>query len=227
MYFTRFHRTVYGKSMSALIDASAPRRARHLSVAAIVTAGSLLLAACGTESDTSTTPSQAATQRSSDGESTGAQATTGAGLTPLGDADISMKTMRPSEPSELVVTTMRTGAHEGFDRVVFEMRGEGKPGWYVDYTDHPTQQGSGNPIEYHGATALTVSIDGTVYPFDLGIEEPHLDRITPTDGGNITDVISAGTFEGRSQFIVGMSKKVPYSVQVLDGPTRLVIDLVP
>lgn len=215
--------------MSALIDAPSPHRPGRRAVAAVLTSGTLLLASCSAGNDTTPpTPSQGTLPAAHSGT---ADATTsvksGAGLTPLGSADITMKTMRPSEPSELVVTEMRTGSHEGFDRVVFEMKGEGKPGWYVDYTDQPSQQASGNPIEYHGATALTVNIDGTVYPFDLGIEDPSLNRLTPTDGGNITDVISVGTFEGRSQFIIGLNKKVPYSVQVLDNPTRLVIDLVP
>lgn len=216
--------------MSALIDAPL-RRGRAL--AAVLTAGSLLLASCGTQHDTTQpAPSQGSVPASRDGNvgaaaTTGEKGATGAGLTPLGDADMAKKTMRPSEPSELVVTTMRTGSHEGFDRVVFEMQGEGKPGWYVDYSDHPTQQGSGNPIEYHGTTALTVNIDGTVYPFDLGLDTPSLNRITPTDGGTVADVISAGTFEGRSQFIVGLNKRVPYSVEVLEEPTRLVINFVP
>ncbi|WPF66566.1 MULTISPECIES: hypothetical protein [unclassified Corynebacterium] len=213
--------------MSALIDA--PRSPRHRTVAAVLTAGTLLLASCSTGDDTTQpAPSQGSVPAShSASDSAATSAKNGAGLTPLGSADITMKTMRPSEPSELVVTEMRTGSHEGFDRVVFEMKGQGDPGWYADYTDHPSQQGSGNPIEYHGATALTMNIDGTVYPFELGLEEPHLNRLTPSDGGNITDVISVGTFEGRSQFIIGLNKKVPYSVQVLHDPTRLVIDLVP
>ncbi|WP_055122188.1 AMIN-like domain-containing (lipo)protein [Corynebacterium oculi] len=214
--------------MSALIDA--PRSPRRRAVAAALTASTLLLASCGTGNDTTQpSPSQGSLSASEGtaADTTDASAKNGAGLTPLGNADIAMKTMRPREPSELVVTEMRTGSHEGFDRVVFEMKGEGDPGWYADYTDHPSQQASGNPIEYHGATALTVNIDGTVYPFDLGIEDPVLNRLTPTDGGNITDVISVGTFEGRSQFIIGLNKKVPYSVQVLHEPTRLVIDLVP
>ncbi|MBC3185966.1 hypothetical protein H7347_05160 [Corynebacterium sp. zg-331] len=214
--------------MSVLIDA--PRSPGRHAMAAALVASALLLASCGTDNEAaspeppgSATPASRSTQ--ADGATTSDK--NGAGLTPLGNADIAMKTMRPGEPSELVVTEMRIGAHEGFDRVVFEMKGQGHPGWYADYTDHPSQQASGSPIEYHGATALTVNIDGTVYPFDLGIEDPHLNRITPSDSGNITDVISAGTFEGRSQFIIGLNKKVPYSVQVLDEPTRLVIDLVP
>ena len=42
----------------------------------------------------------------------------------------------------------------------------------------------------------------------------------------VTEVVPVGTLEGRSQFVVGLEREVPYSVQVIDEPTRLVIDLV-
>lgn len=154
----------------------------------------------------------------------GIQTSADAGLTPLGEADTTMKTLRPEEPSQLVVTGMRTGSHPGFDRVVFDLEGEGNPGWFIDYTASASQQGSGNPIAFEGTTALNVNIDGTVYPHEIGMQVPDLR--TTGGSGNITQVISAGTFEGRSQFIVGLNKPTPYSVQILEDPKRLVIDLV-
>ncbi|HDM2444981.1 TPA: hypothetical protein PZL09_003061, partial [Staphylococcus aureus] len=72
-----------------------------------------------------------------------------------------------------------------------------------------------------------VNIDGTVYPFEMDMPDPHIGTTegTSESGGFITQVVSSGTFEGRSQFVVGMNKRHPYSVQVLRGPTRLVIDV--
>ena len=135
-----------------------------------------------------------------------------------------MKTLRPPPPSELVVTDVRVGKHEGFDRVVFEFVGDGSPGWFIDYTDAPAQQGSGNPIAYKGSTALDVSIDGTAYPFQLNMEDPNIGTVNGA-GGLVTQVVSGGTFEARSQFVIGLDERHPYSVQVLRGPTRLVIDI--
>ena len=85
-------------------------------------------------------------------------------LNPLGQANMEMKTLRPQAPSELTVTDVRIGRHEGFERVVFELDGGGAPGWFVDYADTPTQQGSGKTIDHSGETALNVNIDGVVYP---------------------------------------------------------------
>lgn len=155
---------------------------------------------------------------------TASTAGTGVGLTPLGDADTVVKTQRPEAPAQLMVVNARVGSHEGFDRVVFDLAGSGDPGWFVDYTDKPSQQASGNPVKYEGATALNVNIDGTAYPFELGMEDPQLGRIPGS--GNIKEVVSVGTFEGRSQFVIGLQRQAPYSVQVLEEPKRLVVDVV-
>ena len=70
---------------------------------------------------------------------------TGVGLTPLGNANTTVKTQRPEAPSQLMVVNVRVGSHEGFDRVVFDLVGSGEPGWFIDYTNKPSQQGSGTP----------------------------------------------------------------------------------
>ena len=39
------------------------------------------------------------------------------------------------------------GRHEGYDRVVFQFRGEGLPGYRVEYVEPPLKEdGSGNPV---------------------------------------------------------------------------------
>ncbi|ANE03303.1 AMIN-like domain-containing (lipo)protein [Corynebacterium crudilactis] len=197
-------------------------RARF-SVLAILSASALALAGCGTS--TSSTPAGSATQTMSataDGAQLSNQASTGP--TALGEADVAMKTLRPEAPAQLMVTGVRIGSHSGFDRVVFDLTGQGDPGWFIDYTSNPTQQGSGNPIKFTGDTALNVNIDGTVYPFDLGLEDPAIGTVDGS-GSIVSQVISAGTFEGRSQFVIGLNGKHPYSVNVLQDPPRLVVDV--
>ena len=43
-------------------------------------------------------------------------------------------------------------------------------------------------------------------------------------GGIVTGVNYNSAFEARSQFIIGLTKKAPYSLAYLDGPPRVVID---
>ena len=146
-------------------------------------------------------------------------------INPLGQANMEMKTLRPKAPSELTVTDVRIGQHEGFERVVFELDGGGTPGWFVDYADTPTQQGSGKTIDHSGDTALNVNIDGVVYPFEAGKDDPRIGVVDAPTEGIVTQVVNGGTFEGRRQFVIGMNARKPYSVQVLDNPTRLVVDI--
>ena len=200
-----------------------PKLSSLVPALAVLTLGSVALVSYA--SDTEDKSSLAFTEAVSTTSSVEGAPTTSApaGVTPLGVTNLSRKTERPAAPSQLVVTDVRVGNHNGFERVVFEFTGEGSPGWFIDYTDKPLQQGSGNAIDYEGATALNVNIDGTVYPFEKDMADPNLGS-TPGAGGFITEVKSSGTFEGRSQFVVGLKERHPYSVQVLEEPTRLVID---
>lgn len=209
-----------------MTDSLAPLRKssqRRSALAAILAAGSLGLAACGSGAHSGGGTSAEGEDRSLVG--TIAAATLGGTnkVSPLGTGDIAHKTARPEAPGMLLVDSVRVASHEGFDRVVLDLVGEGRPGWFVDYTTAPKQQGSGNPVEFAGSVALNVNIDGTTYPFELGREDP---RIGTVEGaGNITQVKAVGTFEGRSQFIIGLKEKLPYSVEVLEDPHRVVIDI--
>ncbi len=143
---------------------------------------------------------------------------------PFGTPDLAAKQRAAPAPHGLMVSRVRVGGHGGFDRVVFDFAGEGSPGWYINYTETPTQQGSGAPVDYEGEIALLVGIDGTPYPDELGLEFPDLGTTPGT--GNVTEVIYTSLFEARTEFVIGVRDRLPYSVTVLENPTRLVIDIV-
>jgi len=146
-------------------------------------------------------------------------------LQPLGTADSSPKTQRPSEPALLAVSSVRVGNHEGFDRVVIDLVGSGDPGWFVDYTLTPMHSTTGRALPLSGSAFLNINIDGTVYPGELGIDdEVTVEMAGPTS--NVVDVVNGGTYEGRSQIVVGLRSEAPYSVEVLEDPKRMVIDIV-
>ncbi|MGD7001042.1 AMIN-like domain-containing (lipo)protein [Corynebacterium halotolerans] len=140
---------------------------------------------------------------------------------PMGDPSTEDQWVQPDGAS-LMVTGVRTASHDGFDRVVFDLEGEGAPGWITMYTETPTQQGSGHPIDYTGNIALQVGVEGTPYPNDAGTEPPMLG--TFPGAGNVTEVTYSSLFEGRTEFVIGLEEQVPYSVTPLENPTRLVID---
>lgn len=195
---------------------------RRTTLAAVLATGALGLAACssGVSTESSQSPPVGSTSTTGPLQA----ATLGeTGTVSLKEADVTRKTARPDAPAQLLVESVRVASHEGFDRVVFDLVGDGEPGWFIDYTTTPAQQGSGNTIPFEGNAALNVNIDGTAYPFELNREDPLIGTVP--GAGNITQVISAGTFEGHSQFVVCVEEERPYSVDVLHDPHRLVIDI--
>ncbi|QPK83610.1 hypothetical protein G7Y29_02010 [Corynebacterium qintianiae] len=133
--------------------------------------------------------------------------------------DQSPKTQRPDAPAHLTVSGITMESHSGFDRLVIELDGTGTPGWFVDYVASPMQETTGKPITITGNAHLNVKIDGTVN----GAEETPID--ISTSSSNVVDLVNAGTYDGRTQIVVGLRAALPYSVQLLDDPTRLVIDI--
>ena len=190
---------------------------------AAMTCMSLGLVACGTDSPNTGPSSQTATTTQEATSAPQTETTTDAPA--MSSADPNIKTAAPSGPAQLVPIAMRVGSHAGYDRVVIELQGEGTPGWSVDYTDHPAQQASGTAVDYVGDSALMVTIQGVLLPFEMGITNPDLSPVTG-DGPVVKQVQSLGSFEGSAQFVIGVAgDKPPYSVEVLDNPKRLVIDV--
>ena len=164
----------------------------------------------------STTPSTTITATATE--------TSATALAPLGQPDTARQENWDSLTGELHVTGYRIGEHERFDRLVFDLAGDGEPGWFIEYTEKPLQQASGFPVEYEGATALHVIITGTPYP--MGDDSGLLAHGPHPGGGVINGVTFASLFEAHSEFVIGLDQEYPYSVTFLEGPKRLVIDLI-
>lgn len=125
----------------------------------------------------------------------------------------------------LTPTDVRTGHHDGFDRVVVELGGTGTPGWIAEWTDNPSSPGSGDPIDVPGQSVLRVRITGAGYPGDTGAE--FYSGPNPVQGtGVVTEVHLAGLFEGESEMFIGVEANEPnVRISVLSNPARLVIDI--
>ncbi|MCT1491580.1 hypothetical protein M3G47_00110 [Corynebacterium sanguinis] len=130
----------------------------------------------------------------------------------------------PAPGTELVISDVRVGSHDDFDRVVFEFSGTGTPGYVAGYTPEPLQQASGYPIEVNGQAYLEVMIQGTpmamLSPNDALIETGPMDLAA----GNIQGVTHGGVFEADTQYIVGLDKQRPFNLYVLENPARVVVD---
>ncbi|QGU04856.1 AMIN-like domain-containing (lipo)protein [Corynebacterium comes] len=179
-----------------------------------LTVAALLLVACGDgggytapSSDTAPPSQASATER------------------PLGQPDLAPKTREVTGTGNpTLLENIRSGRHQGFDRVVFDLSDGEEPGWRVDYVDEAMQQASGLPVDVEGDALLHVVITNTTYPFELGIEDPFEPGTYP-GAGVVNEVAYTGIFEGHTESYIGLDRELPYSVTLLSNPTRLVIDV--
>lgn len=127
---------------------------------------------------------------------------------------------------DLVLTDVRTGRHEGFDRIVLELSGSGEPGWQVGWVDQAIADGSGEQVPLDGDAVLAVVARGTTYPAE-GAEQYDGPRTLDVDGGaGVRQVAVVGTFEGDTQVFAGVDGgRRPFRVLKLADPARLVVDV--
>ncbi len=124
----------------------------------------------------------------------------------------------------LTVTNVRVAANDGFDRVVFDLEGEGTPGWRIEYVDEALDDGSGHPVEVDGGAVLSVRVAGVGMPFETGVEEFSGSPVT-LDGTAVQEVVYRFVFEGYSTAFVGVDEQRPFRVFTLENPLRLVVDV--
>lgn len=132
---------------------------------------------------------------------------------------------RGEGPNHLV--DIRSGVHEGYDRVVFEFSGDGVPSWRGEYTDAAAELGRGEAIEVAGEHILEINVNGPSWapgdePTDGLPTQEHYER---DRGGAFEEVFIQGPFEAHSQYLIGVDQEQPFQLQLLEEPTRLVVDI--
>ena len=169
-------------------------------------------------SDRSGTPS---TAPAADGDTTG----DGSSDAPSFPGDAEPDTAEQSPNASVTVTDIRLGRHDGFDRVVVEVGGEGPPGWDVRYVDEAASQGSGDPVDVPGDAVLQVTLTGAGYPYDTGLEEYAGGPLSATDTEVVTEVVFDATYEGTTVAFVGTASRTPFRVYALENPARVVVEV--
>jgi hypothetical protein len=136
------------------------------------------------------------------------------------------ETSDASPDAQVTVRDIRTGRHDGFDRVVLEVGGTGTPGWDVRYVDQATSQGSGDPVQVAGSAVLQVSVTGAGIPDATGVPEfAGPDPLRGEGTKTVTEVVFDATFEGTTVAFVGTSARVPFRVYALQNPSRVVVEV--
>ncbi|HEX9951707.1 MAG TPA: hypothetical protein VGB53_08060 [Rubricoccaceae bacterium] len=129
-------------------------------------------------------------------------------------------TTRSAETDRTVtLVAVRTGRHDGYDRVVFEFDGTALPRVVVDPARASVAAcGSGEVVPVEGAAVIGVMFSPA---FAGGVAPRQTPRLPA-----IREVASACSgFEADVTWAVGIAAARPYRTRVLRGPLRLVLDV--
>ncbi|MEU9268813.1 hypothetical protein AB0E04_25635 [Streptomyces sp. NPDC048251] len=129
------------------------------------------------------------------------------------------------------LTNVRTGRHDCYDRFVVDVPGAGAAelGFSVAYVDRLYQDGSGRPIAVGGGAILEVRVNAPSYDPETGTPTYPGRVAQPLPGVNLTgystfrDTRYAGSFEGVTQFGLGVRARLPF--RVLRLADHLVVDV--
>jgi len=128
-----------------------------------------------------------------------------------------------------VLTDVRLGRNEGFDRVVFEFRRDDTlPGYLVDYRPLPlTADPSDLPLVITGDHGLVVRMQAASrFSMDTDYALIYPGPSTVTGSANaVTEVVLRGDFEAMLSWVIGVRGARPFRVFTLSGPPRLIVDI--
>lgn len=128
-----------------------------------------------------------------------------------------------------VLTDVRLGRNDGFDRVVFQFRDDDAlPGYLVDYRPLPlTADPSDLPLVITGDHGLVVRMQAASrFRMDTDYALLYPGPSTVTGSGNaVTEVVLRGDFEALLSWVIGVRGGRPFRVFTLSGPPRLVVDI--
>ncbi|MCW1959139.1 MAG: hypothetical protein KIH64_011465 [Mycobacterium sp.] len=123
------------------------------------------------------------------------------------------------------LAAVRLAAENGHDRLEFEFT-DRVPGYIVGYETLPAHaDASGAEIPLPGAASLVqISFNPATGQGWGGGPRTYLGPASVTAATrSVTEVTSAGDFEAVLTWVVGLRSTVPFRVDALDGPPRLVI----
>jgi len=130
-----------------------------------------------------------------------------------------------------VLTGVRTGRHDCYDRLVLDLRGGASAGFHVGYVDDVYRDASGELVPLQGGARLQVVVHAS--SFDMG-GHPTFTPSNPSQLANVAgyttfrQVAYAGSFEGQTSVGLGVRARLPFRAFVLAGPgdgSRLVVDV--
>jgi hypothetical protein len=126
----------------------------------------------------------------------------------------------------VTLKTVRTAAHENFDRVVFEFTESGLPGYRIEYVERPVRNcGAGEEVSVDGKAVLLIQMlpANAHTETDQVTAYPERERVLNLPVMKELKLIC--DFEADVQWILGVASPKRYRVMELLNPARLVVDV--
>jgi hypothetical protein len=151
---------------------------------------------------------------------------TGAALAFEGTEGVTEKDRSGTPQARLAA--VRTGSHDGFDRVVFEFEGSALPGYRVEYRAEPIRRcGSGTAADLAGSARVLVRMTPATAHRDKGPGPAAMvkDQERRLQMEALRELEMLCDFEGSVEWGLGLVDKRRYRVLELSSPPRLVVDV--
>jgi hypothetical protein len=193
--------------------------------AALAVAMVALASGCGGSSHSQSAPPPAS------GSTTATAPAPPTSTEPLPGADTTPVSSAATAGDTALLERLAVGRHEGFDRVVFQFRGDGLPGYRIEYASPPfAEDGSGNPVSVAGNAFVVVRME-PASGFDLNTGEgvtvyrgPKRLQGSAAGAAAVKELVRTGDFEAVLTWTIGLDAKVPFLVTTASSPARLIVD---
>ena len=196
------------------------------SLVAILLVG-LVVAACSSPSATTSTAATSSPEATTSPAGSAAASEVPVPSDELGPFTCDLPIHEDATVARANITDVRTGTHDGYDRVVFEFA-DGLPEASLERAEPPfTQDASGEPIDVQGESFLRLILRGGTKQTLEGTSSYDGPTEFETGYPALVQLIEGGDFEAQSTWYFGLAAESCVRVLTLtdDGTARLVIDI--
>jgi hypothetical protein len=142
-----------------------------------------------------------------------------------GDWTVRTTDVPPAREAAATLRAVRTGSHDGFDRVVFAFDGDVLPAVHVEYVDRPSRAcGSGEPVWLEGEGWLALRFEPARAHTEAG-EVTFPERRKTPGLVALREWALTCDFEADVTVVLGLAAPAGYRTAVLQAPLRLVVDV--
>ncbi|HVM12988.1 MAG TPA: hypothetical protein VM287_01485 [Egibacteraceae bacterium] len=144
------------------------------------------------------------------------------------------KTVMQSTAS--AIADARVGKHECFERLVIDLHTQPAAGYHVTYIEGYYNQDTGERVPVAGGATIKIHALAPAHdlygnptvPWHWAQHIVKPEQFTAGGFRTFRDLVFGGTYEGETDFVLGVRARLPFRVFTLAGPgegSRLVVDV--